>query len=136
MRKFLNNRLGVALQVSKPYLCTKGFTVQRALLYFIAGTALSFLLQHFLLQSQGWEIDLYNGFAFGLGWAFAYLVDHPEWSLAKKLGISLIGIAAIVLIGFIFFSFETAVPSIIKFSTIFVGYYLIASFRESKSLRN
>ena len=28
-----------------------------------------------------------------------------------------------------------AVPSIIKFSTVFVAYYMIASFRESKSLR-
>lgn len=108
----------------------------RTFTFLLAGTLISFLLNHYVLGSKGWPIDLYNGFAFGLGWAMAYFVDHPEWNLSKKLGISFIGIAIVVLLGFVFFDFETAVPSIIKFSTVFVAYYLIASFRESKSLRN
>ena len=85
---------------------------------------------------QGWPIDLYNGFAFGLGWGMAYFVDHPEWKLSKKMGISFLGIFVIVILGLFLFNFEIAVPSIIKFSTVFVAYYLIASFRDSKSLRN
>ena len=108
----------------------------KALLYFLIGTVLSFLLNHYVLGNQGWMVDLYNGAAFGLGWAMAYFVDHPEWSLSKKLGISFLGIAVLVVLGLLIFNFETAVPSVIKFSTVFVAYYLIASFRESKSLRN
>ncbi len=110
--------------------------MQRGILYFILGTVISFLLNYFLLGSQGWQIDLYNGFAFGLGWGMAYFVDHPEWKLSKKMGISFLGIFVIVILGLLLFNFEIAVPSIIKFSTVFVAYYLIASFRESKSLRN
>lgn len=95
----------------------------------------SFLLNHYVLGSQGYVIDWYNGFAFGLGWAMAYFVDRPKWALSKKLGISFIGIAILVFLGFLFFNFEIVVPSIIKFSTVFVAYYLFASFRSSKSLR-
>lgn len=108
----------------------------KALLYFLIGTVLSFLLNHYVLGSQGWMVDLYNGTAFGLGWGMAYFVDKPEWTLSKKMGISFIGIAVLLLTGFLFFDFQTAVPSVIKFSTVFVGYYLIASFKSSKSLRN
>lgn len=109
--------------------------MQRGILYLFAGTLISFLLNHYILGSQGWQIDLYNGFAFGLGWAMAYFVDHPEWALSRKLAISFIGIAVVVVLGLMLFNFETAVPSIIKFSTVFVAYYMIASFRASKSLR-
>lgn len=110
--------------------------MKKALIYFVIGTLVSFLFQYLLLGSRSWQIDLYNAFAFGLGWGLAYFVDRPEWSLPKKMGISFIGIFAIVATGLILFNFEIAVPSIIKFSTVFVAYYLIASFRESKSLRN
>ena len=109
--------------------------MQRTLFYFFAGTAVSFLLQYFLLGTQGWKIDLYNASAFGLGWALAYFVDRPDWSLPKKMGISFIGIFVIVVLGLLLFDFETAIPSIIKFSTVFVAYYLLASFREDKTLR-
>ena len=109
--------------------------MQKALIYLSIGTIISFFLNYYLLGSQGWQIDLYNGFAFGLGWAMAFFVDRPEWSLGKKMTVSLFGIVFLLLIGLILFNFETAVPSIIKFSTVFVAYYLIASFRNSKSLR-
>ncbi|MDO5615857.1 MAG: hypothetical protein Q4G16_06685 [Cruoricaptor ignavus] len=107
----------------------------RSLAYAVIGTLISFLINRYFFESAGWFVDLYNGFAFGLGWGLAYFVDRPEWSLPKKMGISLIGILVLVVLGLLFFSFEIAVPSIIKFSTIFVAYYLLASFRESKSLR-
>jgi len=109
--------------------------MKRSVLYFLLGTGVSFLLNYYLLGSQGWKVDLFYAFAFGLGWGIAYFVDHPEWALFKKMGISFIGIVLLFVIGFLFFSFEIAIPSIIKFSTVFVAYYLIASFRESKSLR-
>lgn len=109
--------------------------MQKWILYFLAGTAVSFLLNYFLLESLGWQIDLYHAFAFGLGWGMAYFVDQPEWTLPKKMGISLLGIALLIIIGLILFNFETAIPTVIKFSTVFVAYYLLASFRASKSLK-
>ena len=109
--------------------------MKRSVLYFAAGTLISFLLNYYFLGSQGWTIDLYYGVSFGLGWGLAYFVDHPEWLLTKKMGISFLGIAALVVAGLLLFNLEIAVPSIIKFSTVFVAYYLFASFRTSKSLR-
>lgn len=111
------------------------YKMLKSILFLIIGTTVSFLFNHYILETQGINIYLYNGFAFGLGWAMAYFVDQPKWILLKKLGISFIGIAILVVLGFIFFSFEIAIPSIIKFSMVFVAYYLIASLRESKSLR-
>ena len=110
--------------------------MQRALLYFLAGTVISFLLNYFLLGSQGWQLDLYYGAAFGAAWGMAYFLDDARFSLPHKLGISFLGIAVLVAIGLVLFNLEKAVPSIIKFSMVFVAYYLIASFRSSKSLRN
>ncbi|PZU86363.1 MAG: hypothetical protein DI529_08715 [Chryseobacterium sp.] len=107
----------------------------KALMYFIIGTLISFFLRRFTGEQADFWVELYVASAFGIGWGLAYFVDHPEWPLPKKMGISLIGIVFLVAVGLIFFDFETAVPSIIKFSTVFVAYYMIASFRESKSLR-
>lgn len=107
----------------------------KAVLYFLLGTAVSFFLNYYILGSLGWQTDLYHAAAFGLGWAMAYFVDHPEWALSKKMGISVIGIVMLLAAGLLLFDFETAVPSLIKFSTVFVAYYIIASFRSSKSLR-
>jgi hypothetical protein len=109
--------------------------MQRAILFFAIGSIASFLLNYFLSDSQSLATDIYYACAFGLGWGMAYFLDRPDYTLPKKLGLSFIGIAILVVIGFIFFNFETAIPSIIRFSTVFVAYYLIASFRESKSLR-
>lgn len=109
--------------------------MKKALLYFVIGTLISFLIKHFTGDETNIWIKLYSAAAFGIGWGLAYFVDHPEWTLPKKMGISLIGIVFLVVIGLVFFNFEIAVPSIIKFSTVFVAYYMIASFRESKSLR-
>ncbi len=109
--------------------------MQRALLYTLAGTALSFLLNWLFLSSQGWELDLYYGFAFGLAWGTAYLLDDLKFTLPQKLGYSLLAMAALLGLGALIFSLELAVPSVIKFSMVFVVYYLLASFRPSKSMR-
>ena len=109
--------------------------MKRALIYFLIGTATSFMANYYFLENLGWWADLYSAAAFGLGWALAYYVDHPDWPLSRKLGISFIGLAVLLLLGFVFFNFEIAVPSVIRFSTVFVAYYLLASFKESKSLR-
>ena len=111
------------------------FIMQRAVIYLLAGTLISFLLNFYILGSQGWKLDLYYGFAFGFAWAMAYFLDDERFSLPKKLGISFLGMGLLLIIGLIAFKLELAVPSLIKFSVIFVAYYLIASFRESKSLR-
>ena len=110
--------------------------MQKALLYLFAGTAVSFLLNYFLLGSQGWKLDLYYGFAFGSAWGMAYFLDDTKFTLPQKLGISFVGMGLLVLIGFLIFNLELAVPSVIKFSMVFVAYYLIASFKPSKSLRS
>ena len=114
----------------------KYFYMQRAIIYFLAGTAISFLLNYFLLGSQGWELDLYYGFAFGAAWGMAYFLDDEKFSLPQKLGISFLGMGILVVAGTLLFDLEKAVPSVIKFAMVFVAYYLIASFKSSKSLRN
>ena len=110
--------------------------MQRAIIYFLAGTFVSFLLNHFLLGSQGWALDLYYGFAFGAAWGMAYFLDDERFTLPQKLGISFLGMAVLVVVGIFLFDLEKAVPSVIKFSMVFVAYYIFASFKSSKSLRN
>lgn len=109
--------------------------MQKSILYLVAGTAISFLLNYFLLGSQGWELDLYYGFAFGLAWGIAYFLDTEKYTLPQKLLYSFIGMALLITIGSLVFTFDKAVPSIIKFSMVFVAYYVFASFRKTKSLR-
>ncbi|WP_234110751.1 hypothetical protein [Chryseobacterium sp. R2A-55] len=109
--------------------------MKRALIYFLLGTVISFLLNYFFFGSQGWKLDLYYGFSFGAAWGIAYFLDDERFSLAKKFMISFAAMAVLVGIGTLIFSLELAVPSILKFSTVFVAYYLIASFRATKSLR-
>ena len=107
----------------------------KPLIFFAAGTVISFLFNHFLLGTLGWAADLFHAAAFGLGWALAYYVDRPDWPLSRKMGISFIGAAILLIAGLLIFNLDIAVPAIIKFSTVFVAYYLAASFRNTKSLR-
>jgi len=109
--------------------------MKKAFVFLVLGTGLGFLFNHFLSSYGGVGINLYYAFAFGLAWAMAFALDTPKLSMPVKLGISFLGIGLLVLLGFIFFTGEIAVPSVIRFSMIFVLYYLIASFRPSKSLR-
>ena len=109
--------------------------MHKALFYLLIGTFISFLLHYFLLGSDGWKLDLYYGFAFGLSWGTAYFLDDEKFSLPQKLGYSFLSMAFLIIIGILVFNLELAVPSVIKFSMVFVVYYIIASFRPSKSLR-
>lgn len=109
--------------------------MKRALIYTLVGTLLSFLINHFLLQSGGIWLELFYGFAFGLAWGLAYYIDSPDISLPKKMSISFGAMLLLVIIGSIIFDFEKALPSVFKFSIVFVGYYLLASFRQNKSLK-
>ena len=110
--------------------------MKRALIYLLAGTLISFVLNYFLLGSEGWALDLYYGFAFGAAWGMAYFLDDEKFTLPQKLGISFLGMAVLVVVGIFLFDLEKAVPSVIKFSMVFVAYYVFASFKSSKSLRN
>ena len=110
--------------------------MKRALLYTIAGTLISFLINHYLLESGGLWLELFYCFAFGLAWGMAFYLDNPVISLPKKLGISFGAMIFLVLIGTFIFDLEKALPSVFKFSIVFVGYYLLASFRNNKSLRD
>ncbi|KFF10708.1 hypothetical protein N6B72_19755 [Chryseobacterium soli] len=109
--------------------------MQKALMYFALGTVVSFLISYFFLSTENIGLDLYYAVAFGAAWGLAYYLDTPNFSLPKKLGLSFAAMAVFVLIGSLIFTVQLAVPSILKFSTVFVAYYLIASFRGSKSLR-
>ena len=109
--------------------------MQRALLYFLAGTVVSFLINYFLLGSECWPLDLYYGIAFGAAWGMAYYLDDEQFTLIQKLGISFILMTVLLVAGIFIFDAELAVPAIIRFSMVFVAYYVLASFRRAKSLR-
>ncbi|RMZ58170.1 hypothetical protein D1632_17955 [Chryseobacterium nematophagum] len=110
--------------------------MKKALLYFVLGTLLSFLINYFFYSSENIGLDIYYALAFGLAWGIAYYLDTPNFTLPQKLALSFVAMGLLVLIGTLLFNLESAIPSILKFSTVFVAYYLIASFRRSKSLRD
>ncbi|REC47115.1 hypothetical protein DRF67_12850 [Chryseobacterium pennipullorum] len=109
--------------------------MQKALMYFALGTVVSFLINYFFLSSQNTGLDIFYAVAFGAAWGIAYYLDTPNFTLPQKFGLSFAAMGILVLAGTLIFSLELAIPSILKFSTVFVAYYLIASFRASKSLR-
>lgn len=110
--------------------------MKKALLYFLLGTVLSFLINYFFYSSENIGLDIYYAIAFGFAWGIAYYLDTPNFTLAKKLGLSFVAMGILVLVGTLIFNLELAIPSILKFSTVFVAYYLIASFRANKTLRD
>lgn len=109
--------------------------MKRAVIYFVTGTLLSFVLYYLFVDTQNLVLNLYYSLAYGSAWGLAYYLDNPKFPLPMKLGVSLFAMAVLVIIGYLLFNLKLAVPSIIKFSIIFVAYYLMASFRQSKSLR-
>ncbi|SEW48685.1 hypothetical protein SAMN05421841_3869 [Chryseobacterium wanjuense] len=110
--------------------------MKKALLYFALGTVLSFLINYFFYSSKNIGLDLYYALAFGFAWGIAYYLDTPNFSLPQKLGLSFLAMGVMVAIGTLIFNLEQAIPSVLKFSTVFVAYYLIASFRANKTLRD
>lgn len=100
------------------------------------GTVLSFLINYFFYSSENIGLDIYYAFAFGFAWGIAYYLDTPDFTLPQKLGLSFVAMGILVLVGALIFNLEQAIPSVLKFSTVFVAYYLIASFRANKTLRN
>ncbi|SEM20903.1 hypothetical protein [Chryseobacterium taichungense] len=110
--------------------------MKKALLYFLLGTVLSFLINYFFYSSENIGLDIYYAIAFGFAWGIAYYLDTPNFTLPQKLGLSFLAMAVLVAVGALLFNLELAIPSVLKFSTVFVAYYLIASFRASKTLRN
>lgn len=110
--------------------------MKKALLYFALGTVLSFLIYYFFYSSENIGLDIYYAIAFGFAWGVAYYLDTPDFTLPQKLGLSFVAMGILVLVGVLIFNLELAIPSVLKFSTVFVAYYLIASFRANKTLRN
>lgn len=110
--------------------------MKKALLYFALGTVLSFLINYFFYSSENLGLDIYYALAFGIAWGIAYYLDTPNFTLPQKLGLSFVAMGILVLVGTLIFNIELAIPSILKFSTVFVAYYLIASFRANKTLRD
>lgn len=110
--------------------------MKKAILYFALGTVLSFLINYFFYSSENIGLDIYYAIAFGFAWGVAYYLDTPNFTLPQKLGLSFVAMGILVLAGTLIFNIELAIPSVLKFSTVFVAYYLIASFRASKTLRD
>ncbi|MCF2220232.1 hypothetical protein H9Q08_13105 [Chryseobacterium sp. PS-8] len=110
--------------------------MKKAILYFALGTVLSFLINYFFYSSENIGLDIYYAIAFGFAWGVAYYLDTPKFTLPQKLGLSFVAMGILVLAGALIFNIELAIPSVLKFSTVFVAYYLIASFRASKTLRD
>jgi len=110
--------------------------MKKALLYFLLGTVLSFLINYFFYSSENIGLDIYYAIAFGFAWGVAYYLDTPNFTLPQKLGLSFLAMGILVLVGTLIFNLEQAIPSVLKFSTVFVAYYLIASFRANKTLRD
>lgn len=109
--------------------------MQKALIYFALGTVVSFLINYFFVSSDNIGLEFYYAVAFGAAWGVAYYLDTPEFTLPKKLGLSFVVMGILVVVGTLIFKLELAIPSILKFSMVFVAYYVIASFRATKSLR-
>lgn len=112
------------------------YGMKRALIYFIVGTGIIFMFNYLFMETKDLGLELYYAIAFGLAWGLAYFLDDVKFSLFQKMGLSFGAMALLVAVGALIFNLELAIPSIIKFSTVFVAYYLFASFRGSKSLRN
>ena len=110
-------------------------SMQKALIYFTLGIVLSFLINYFFTSSENIALDIFYAIAFGLAWGLSYYLDTPKFTLIQKLLSSFAAMGLLVLAGAAIFNLELAIPAILKFSTVFVAYYLIASFRGSKSLR-
>lgn len=110
--------------------------MKKALFYFLLGTVLSFLINYFFYSSENIGLDIYYAIAFGFAWGIAYYLDTPNFTLPQKLGLSFVAMGVLVLVGTLLFNLELAIPSVLKFSTVFVAYYLIASFRGNKTLRD
>lgn len=106
-----------------------------AIIFFISGTLLSFLLYYLFVDSINIALNFYYSLAYGSAWGLAYYLDNPKFSLTIKLGFSVLVMFVLVLAGSFLFDLKLAIPSLIKFSIIFVVYYLMASFRETKSMR-
>ncbi|SKB84574.1 hypothetical protein SAMN05421800_110101 [Chryseobacterium balustinum] len=118
------------------YFCIIYYGMKRALIYFIVGTGIIFMFNYLFMETKDFGLELYYAIAFGLAWGLAYFLDDVKFSLFQKMGLSFGAMALLVAVGALIFNLELAIPSIIKFSTVFVAYYLFASFRGSKSLRN
>lgn len=110
--------------------------MQRALIYFVLGTVASFVINYFFGDNKDMGLAIFYAIAFGSAWGLSYYLDNPSFSLVQKLGISFAAMAILVGVGTIIYNLDLAVPAILKFSTVFVAYYLIASMRSSKSLRS
>ncbi len=109
--------------------------MQKALMYFFLGTVLSFMINYLFMSSEDIALDIFYAISFGLAWGLSYYLDTPRFTLLQKLLASFASMGLLVLVGSLIFNLELAIPAILKFSTVFVAYYMIASFRGSKSLR-
>ncbi|KQT19264.1 hypothetical protein ASG31_17960 [Chryseobacterium sp. Leaf404] len=109
--------------------------MKKAVLYFALGTIVSFLINYFFTDTQDRGLEVYYALSFGIAWGLAYYLDSGDFSLLQKMSFSFLAMIALVVVGILIFNLELAIPSILKFSTVFVAYYFIASFRSNRATR-
>jgi len=110
--------------------------MKKAWIYTLIGSVAGFIINYFFYNSENIGLDIFYALSFGVAWGMAYFLDDSKFSLPKKFLISFGGMGVLVLVGSLIFDFKLAFPSILKFSTVFVAYYMIASLRSSKSMRS
>lgn len=109
--------------------------MKKAVIFFLLGTVIGFGINYFLMNSGNIFLDLFYAVALGLSWGLSYYLDTPEFTIVQKLLLSFGAMGLLVFAGTLLFNLELAIPAILKFSTVFVAYYIVASVRSSKSLR-
>jgi len=109
--------------------------MKKALLYFALGTVVSFLINYFFTETKSVGLEIYYALSFGIAWGLAYYLDNGDFKLVQKMSFSLLAMIALVIAGVLIFNLELAIPSVLKFSMVFVAYYFIASFRSGRSQR-
>ncbi|KQS94347.1 hypothetical protein [Chryseobacterium sp. Leaf394] len=109
--------------------------MKKALLYFALGTVVSFLINYFFTDTKDLGLEVYYALSFGIAWGLAYYLDMGDFKLIQKMTFSFLAMIILVVVGVLIFNVELAIPSILKFSTVFVAYYFIASFRSNRASR-
>lgn len=119
--------------IEQGYICcmknlrTGGLAIVTTIIFFLVG-----LIIH---PDNSWSLSLY--FAVALGWALgiAGYLDTPHISLSTKLLRSMLALFALMGVGYIFWGSDTMMIGMMRYSMAFMLYYLVASFRSSKSLK-
>ena len=107
----------------------------RYVLLFAGALLLDGIIEYLTVGSLG-PVEGFKALSFASAALLSYYLDQPKMTLPVKLGLSVGAMVLIFLIGSWWLGMDVAVQGVMKFAMLFVAYYLLASFRSSKSLRS